>query len=199
MGIKKLSKATNSKLKMKIACLLAASASAFVAKPQGETRLCDFYKQVAVANFDNGFGASDSITLTQEGCKHNVTIEGTLTGLGAGSHGWHIHQLANLDMTAENPCAPAYTGGHFNPFDAPSGHYDDNRRNREVGQIGQINCDDRDNCVSEQDEDKLIKLNGLRNVLGRSIVIHQDPEYPGPSGSRIACAVIVLKEFTEMG
>merc|ERR1711935_829439 len=98
------------------------------------------------------------ITLTQEGCTDKVTIEGTLTGLGAGSHGWHIHQFANLDMTAENPCAPAYTGGHFNPFQAPSGNYNDNRRNREVGQIGQINCDVDDNCVSEQDEDKLIKL-----------------------------------------
>ena len=183
---------------MKLACLFAASASAFVAEPLDGDRLCDVYKQVAVANFDNGYGATGQITLTQEGCADKVTIEGTLSGLGEGAHGWHIHQLANIDFNAENPCGKVQTGGHFNPFDAEGGHFSQGRKVREVGQIGEITCDANDNCISENTEDRLIKLNGLRSVLGRSIVIHENPEYPGPSGGRIACAVIVLKEHSAL-
>ena len=102
-------------------------------------------------------------------------------------------------MNAANPCGPDYTGGHFNPFYAPSGRYDQNRSKREVGQIGEIKCDaNGDNCESVNKADNLIKLHGLKNVLGRSIVVHADPEYPSlKSGSRIACAVIVLKEYVD--
>lgn len=80
---------------MKLACLLAATAAAFNPDPldrqNAGNRRCDVHKQVAVANFDNGFGATGQITLTQFGCKSKVTIEGKLHGLTPGAHGWHIH------------------------------------------------------------------------------------------------------------
>ena len=58
------------------------------------------------------------------------------------------------------------------------------------------------NCKAlENPEDNLIKLHGLRNIIGRSVVVHVDPEYHTDEdgnitiapGGRMACATISLK------
>ena len=57
------------------------------------------------------------------------------------------------------------------------------------------------NCKAlENPEDNLIKLHGIRNIIGRSIVVHVNPEYHEDEdgnqyinpGSRLACATIAL-------
>ena len=110
-------------------------------------RPCEFYKITAVANFDLGAGAgAGTITFVQDGCSDKVKIitNGDLrfydeSGevLRGGQRGFHIH----VKGLQEDNCGPSSTGGHFNPFHAPSGHFNNNRKNREVGQIGQLNCD----------------------------------------------------------
>jgi len=70
--------------------------------------------------------------------------------------------------------------------------YTDARRNREVGQIGNLECDGGNCPVSFTD--KITKLHGMANLIGRSIVIHENPEdevVGGGSGGRLACATIV--------
>merc|ERR1712156_9690 len=192
--------------KMKIFALCAASAAAFTAQPTGGVRSCEYYKITATANFDLGINGSGTLTFTQDGCDDKVQISGSI-GLkkedgsyAAGtSHGYHIHTTGIQDASS---CGPASTGGHFNPFDAPSGHFNNNRKNREVAQIGQLFCDSMSSCKAlENPEDNLIKLHGVRNIIGRSIVVHVNPEYNydedgnmsiSPAG-RMACATISLK------
>ena len=49
-------------------------------------------------------------------------------------------------------------------------------------------------------EDNLIKLHGLRSIIGRSVVVHQNPEYHIDEngdqyinpGGRLACATVTL-------
>ena len=58
------------------------------------------------------------------------------------------------------------------------------------------------NCSSVNTSDGIVRLTGLRSIVGRSIVIHLNPEYvPGSdplqrqsSGDRYACAAIVLTD-----
>ena len=187
---------------MKIINIFAAAASA--ATLPNIPELCEGNTLTAVANFDNGQGAVGQIFFRQDGCNGNVSLSGTVkldNGSSNANHGYHIHQYG--DVT--NGCGPSSTGGHFNPYQSPQGHFSNDWDKREVGQIGQVTCNENGElnvlsltvslCLGEcspmeNPEDKLIRLYGLRSVLGRSLVIHANPE-PGPGG-RIACATIAL-------
>ena len=111
--------------------------------------MCEYYKITATANFDLGVNGVSSLTFTQDGCDDKVQISGSIGikinddgDFAAGtSHGYHIHEWGVQSIDGKPSCGGASTGGHFNPFDAPSGHFDNNRRNREVAQIGQLFCD----------------------------------------------------------
>jgi len=196
---------------MKLFGLLAASAAAFTHPLRDENdnriRLCDKSTIVAMADFSNGYSDAEvgavtgQIYFTQNSCdgaveiSGNVSIEGSADGQ---SFGWHVHQYGDVRAA----CAPGNTGGHFNPFSVDGGTYLDNKRTREVGQIGQVTCDADSNCTSVNSSDYIIRLTGLRNIVGRSIVLHLGPEYiPGSdplqkqsSGGRYACAAIVLTD-----
>lgn len=174
--------------------------------PHGDDRFCDYYKMTAEASFDTGFtenvpaamhnGAtkvSGVLKIEQTSCKGPVTITGKLTGLSPGKHGWHVHQFGGTTTS----CGSSATGGHWNPYNAPEGEVEKGRAKRELGQIGNIECDANGECDINV-SDRLIKLHGLRNIVGRSLVIHQfeDKGYPkGDSGSRVACATIVFDKL----
>ena len=87
------------------------------------------------------------------------------------------------------------TGGHFNPFTTGNGDEEQGRKKREVGQIGNVECNDAGECVVN-DTDQLIRLHGIRNIMGRSLVVHFDEDrgVDGGSGARVACAAIVISE-----
>lgn len=187
---------------MKLFSLLAAAATAeFNAQPTDGQRVCEYYNLKAKAIFDVGSTESvegaladgfdkvtGTITFEQADCTGPVSITGSLNGLAAGKHGWHIHTLGN----AGAGCGSAFTGGHWNPFNAPLGDKNDGRKKREVGQIGNVECDENANC-DVNDSDALIRLHGLRSIIGRSLVVHlnEDGGKTGGSGSRVACATIV--------
>ena len=91
-----------------------------------------------------------------------------------------------------------FTGGHWNPFGAPNGAVTDGRKKREVGQIGNVECSGGTCNVNVVDN--LVRLHGIRNIVGRSLVIHQneDAGADGGSGARVACATIMwADEWTE--
>merc|ERR1712184_126437 len=167
--------------KMKLFAFLAGAALAeFNGQPTGGERPCEFYTMTATAIFDHGStedvpaamynGASQvtgSVTLTQSSCGGGVHFQGTINGLGDGK---------------------PFTGGHWNPFNAPMGAVDAGRKRREVGQIGNVDCSGGSCNVDFTDH--LVRLHGLRNVVGRSLVIHQNEDggVTGGSGARVACA-----------
>ena len=65
------------------------------------------------------------------------------------------------------------------------------RRHREVGQIGNLACENGKCYVNQVD--KVIKLHGMSNIIGRAVGIHAKEEKPDGTGSgdRVACATIV--------
>jgi Cu-Zn family superoxide dismutase len=121
-------------------------------------------------------------------------IELNLQGLKKnGIHGFHIHEAGDLTENCMGACA------HFNPFNKNHGGI--NSKERHLGDLGNIIAD-KDGNVKYNISDKHIKLYGTkRNIIGRSVVIHEDEDdnglgghddslTTGHAGKRLACAVI---------
>jgi Cu-Zn family superoxide dismutase len=123
-----------------------------------------------------------------------ITIDIDLQGLKKnGKHGFHIHEAGDLTDHCMGACA------HFNPYHKNHGGI--LSKERHVGDLGNITTDEN-GCAKYKIKDNIIKLRGTKaNIIGRSLVIHQDEDdnglggFPdsfvtGHSGKRIACAVI---------
>ncbi len=126
--------------------------------------------------------------------KDNVKIKINLLGLPKNKQlGFHIHEAGDLSHGCTSACA------HFNPFKTVHGGKDS--KIRHVGDLGNLVTDKEGNCKMEF-EDDMIKLRGYKqNIIGRSIVIHEQKDdlgkggneeslKTGNAGKRIACAVI---------
>lgn len=134
--------------------------------------------------------------MEQESEAANCTITYRVTGLTPGLHGFHIHEKADFS----DGCKSA--GPHYNPFGKEHGGPDDEERH--VGDLGNITADA--NGVAEGTiSDHLIKLSGEYSVIGRSFMVHADPDdlgkgghelskTTGNAGARVACGEIVLAD-----
>lgn len=123
-----------------------------------------------------------------------VTITGNLTGLSPGLHGFHIHDFGDLG----NGCLAA--GGHYNPFRAPHGAPNDSPSRRHVGDLGNIVAPGTGPATFTI-RDYLINFIGIRSIVGRSFVVHENADdlgrggnrtsiTTGNSGGRVACGII---------
>ncbi|KAJ8935174.1 hypothetical protein NQ318_000835 [Aromia moschata] len=121
-----------------------------------------------------------------------VNITGTVTGLTPGNHGFHIHNLGNL----EDGCTS--TGAHFNPHNLTHGGPTDTIRH--VGDLGNIVASNEGVSVINV-TDNIIALEGLHNIIGRAVVVHAleddlgrggvpDSILTGNAGARASCGVI---------
>lgn len=127
-----------------------------------------------------------------------TTISGKVIGLKPNQkHGIHIHEYGDLTEGCVSVCA------HFDPYKKK--HGDRSSGERHVGDLGNLQADQNGVCEFSFD-DFLVKLSGKCNVLGRSIVIHEDEDdlglgdFPdssttGHSGKRLACGVIGYRKL----
>lgn len=144
----------------------------------------------------NERGIEGMIYMTQIG--NSTRIHGQIKNLKEGLHGIHIHTEGKAVLTCGNKACCDSLGGHFNPFGKEHGYPDS--PNRHVGDLGNIYAD-RYQVAKIDITDSLIKLSGPFSVIGKSIVIHADPDdggygnhadskTTGHSGERIACGII---------
>lgn len=149
---------------------------------------------VALVNQNDNSGVSGVVTFAQTG--DEIVIRASIKGLAKGKHGFHIHEFGNLKEGCQS------CGAHYNPYGKTHGGNIDEERH--VGDLGNIESDGVNDSTLEI-VDKLIKLNGENNVLGRSVVIHKDEDdlgrggfndskTTGHAGARIACGIIALSE-----
>lgn len=129
------------------------------------------------------------------GCKVAVTA----WGLSPGNHGFHIHRSGNETGGSHTLCA------HYNPFG--KSHGDLNDPGAHAGDLGNLFFESNGECTSVFVADQ-VSLSGPYSVLGRSFVIHADPDdlglgsYPdskttGHSGDRVLYGVIGIDEPCE--
>lgn len=128
-----------------------------------------------------------------------VHVIGTITGLVAGSYGFHIHELGDTSS-----CDAA--GAHYNPDGTTHGGRDHNVRH--VGDLGNIQFVGADSAVAGVDfVDDVIALRGRNSILGRTLMLHAGEDdlglgghetslTTGNAGARVACGVIGIQSPT---
>ncbi|XP_006617028.1 superoxide dismutase [Cu-Zn] [Apis dorsata] len=133
-----------------------------------------------------------TIFFEQPESTNSVKVTGQVTGLKKGLHGFHVHEFG--DNT--NGCTSA--GAHFNPLGKDHGGPDSDIRH--VGDLGNIEAD-ANGIANVNITDKTIQLQGPHSVIGRTLVVHADPDdlgkggvelskTTGNAGARLACGVI---------
>jgi Cu-Zn family superoxide dismutase len=122
-----------------------------------------------------------------------------------GSFGFHVHQYGDLTDGCTSTC------NHFNPYDRKHGSLGLHSVDRHVGDLavpgGNLNSDKNGNVVISFYDDLISLYPNERCIIGRSIVIHQNPDdlgryrnintpegiesgKTGNAGKRIFCAII---------
>lgn len=139
-----------------------------------------------------GQRASGTLTLSPD--NHGLHIYGRLRGLKANSeHGFHVHETGDCGT----PDA-ASAGAHFNPAGVDHGRHGE----------GAHHAGDIPNVVANGQGEATVDLHltgvtlgdgGQRDVLGRALIVHADPDDygsqpAGNAGARIACGVINAPE-----
>ena len=125
--------------------------------------------------------------------KYTTRIVVDVHGLQPGKHGFHIHQAGDMRHGCDSLCA------HFNPDRKVHGGRSDKQRH--AGDLGNILVDESGHAY-EVFTDLTIQLRNTKyNIIGRSVVIHEDVDdlgrggdreslRTGNAGKRIACGVI---------
>ncbi|GMS89135.1 hypothetical protein PENTCL1PPCAC_11310, partial [Pristionchus entomophagus] len=125
-----------------------------------------------------------------------VRLNGTINGLTAGLHGFHVHDKGDLS----NGCLAA--GGHYNPFN--KNHGAQNASIRHHGDLGNIETPST-GATQVQMRDSYLTLNGPMSIIGRALVVHEKADdlglggteasrTTGDAGARFACGVIAVME-----
>lgn len=128
---------------------------------------------------------SGTATFSQE--NDGLHIRAHITGLTPGEHGFHIHEFGNCNCD-DAVCA----GDHFNP--AHRNHGGPEAADRHVGDMGNLVANEEG--VAEYNfVDTYATLNGPHSIIGRTVIIHAQPDdyQTQPSGNaraRIGCGVV---------
>ena len=133
-------------------------------------------------------GSSVSGRVTMVETSGGLRVEAQVAGLSPGEHGFHVHEAG--DCSAPDASSAK---GHFNPGGKAHGHHTSSERHG--GDMPNLVA----NAAGEARFSGVISgltLSGPNGVLGRSVVIHADPDDyksqpAGNSGKRVACGVIV--------
>merc|ERR1712066_27511 len=131
-----------------------------------------------------------------------VLVEGIVSGLEQGLHGFHIHESG--DESINEDCKNA--GPHSNPFDKLHGGQSDDIESRHIGDLGNIEANEH-GYSRFQMGDTLITLDSFnkRFIGGRGVVVHEkeddlgkgdneESHKTGNAGARIGCCTITMEE-----
>jgi Cu-Zn family superoxide dismutase len=120
-----------------------------------------------------------------------IKVEGEITGLTPGKHGFHVHEFG--DVTSQDGTS---AGGHFNPSSAPHGAPDSDKRH--AGDFGNVEAD-QTGTAKISFVDKQISFEGPTSILGRGLVVHAKADDlktqpSGDAGDRVAVGVIGVRK-----
>jgi Cu-Zn family superoxide dismutase len=156
--------------------------SAFAQSPAGAPTIATAQMKPTAGNTATG-----TVQFEQKGGK--VVVTAAVSGLKPDSeHGFHVHEKG--DCSAPDAMS---AGGHFNPGGSPHGRYDKNERH--AGDMPNLRADAAGTVRVMWETDQFSVASGEKAVIGRSVVIHRDPDDyasqpAGNSGPRLACGVI---------
>jgi Cu-Zn family superoxide dismutase len=145
----------------------------------------DLVKTAKAPMADADGGAIGTLTLTTTPA--GVLVQGVLSGLPPGPHGFHIHETG--------ACEPPFdsAGGHYNPAGAEHGFLSENGPH--AGDMTNIVVPDGGAVTIEALNTFLTLDSDLFDDDGAAVVVHAEPDDygtqpSGHAGGRIACGVI---------
>ena len=125
-------------------------------------------------------------TFEQSGDKVRVVI--FAQGLKPGKeHGMHIHEGGECGADGMG------AKGHFNPFGKPHANYASAERH--AGDLPSLKANNKGRAKVDVELDLITLARGAGSIVGRSLIVHADPDDyktqpTGNAGARIACGVI---------
>lgn len=134
-----------------------------------------------------GNGVAGNVRFVQRGAR--TLVEARITGLAPNAeHGFHVHERGDCS-SADGSSA----GGHFNPKNQPHGFHAEGTRH--AGDLPNVRADAQGVATLRWESDLLGVTEGPTSVLGRSVVVHRDPDDyrsqpAGNSGPRMGCGVV---------
>jgi Cu-Zn family superoxide dismutase len=140
----------------------------------------------AILEARSGSQVMGKVSFTQSGDR--LRIDAKVSGLTPGEHGFHVHEAG--DCSAADATSAK---GHFNPAGKSHGHHGSPEHH--AGDMPNLVADAAGNAVISAELTQLTLVEGASGILGRSVVIHADPDDyksqpAGNSGKRIACGTI---------
>lgn len=161
--------------------LAASVLGACATTPAGPTASADLQAR-------SGSSVSGKVAFSE--VNGRLRVEAQVAGLTPGEHGFHVHEAG--DCSAPDASSAK---GHFNPAGKAHGHHAGSERHG--GDMPNLLANAAGDARFSGDIEGL-SLGGMTGVVGRSIVIHADPDDyksqpAGNSGKRIACGVIVAR------
>ena len=141
----------------------------------------------AVAHLQPMEGSSVTGTITfTSGMGDGLEIEGDLTGLDEGKHGFHVHGGSSCTQP----------GDHFNPDGAQ--HSAPDSTSRHLGDLGNVDAGSDSTASVNMTVDR-IRLDSLNSIVGHALIVHENEDDlttqpSGNSGPAVACGVIKLPE-----
>jgi superoxide dismutase, Cu-Zn family len=192
MSIRSWKFAALSAMSIAVGCVLADAANSEAADQHEHAAgaaSAEVTKAVAVVHALGDSKVKGKVTFTKK--NGGVEVLAELSGLAPGEHGFHVHEFGDCSM-ADGVCA----GGHFNPTGEPHGGPDD--KERHAGDFGNIKADQSGNATYKR-VDKHITLSGPNSIIGRSVILHADPDDlksqpSGNAGARVGCGVIGIAD-----
>jgi Cu-Zn family superoxide dismutase len=122
-----------------------------------------------------------------------VHFSGRVAGLTSGTqHGFHVHETGDCSAPDASSAGP-----HFNPGSAPHGAHDAPAHH--AGDLPSATASSQGEAEIDMMVEGLeIGTGGPRDVIGRALVVHADPDDfktqpDGAAGARIGCGVIVRR------
>ena len=124
----------------------------------------------------------------------HIRVTGHIEGLKKNSvHAIHVHEYGDLSDGCDS------AGSHFNPFNKK--HQGREDKDRHVGDLGNIYTNSKGVSIFDFKDVVISLKNNKRNILGRSLIIHEykddlgkgghdDSLITGHAGKRLDCAVI---------
>ena len=130
-----------------------------------------------------------TVKFSEDLTNNKIKIDLNISGLSPNSlHGFHVHESGDLTDKCASMCS------HFNPYG--NTHGCPSMSKRHVGDLGNILADEN-GVVNTIIFDELITLSGKCNIIGRSVVIHEDKDDLGIGGLNEQGQIINKKIYNE--
>lgn len=176
------------RLRVVLPFLALASARALAAEPPPSSPVGDKVTEaVAVVAPTQGQQVRGTVHLRRDA--DAVRVTGELSGLTPNAkHGFHVHEFG--DCSAPDG---ASAGAHFAPEGHPHGAPDP--ATHHAGDLGNVQADADGKARIDVKVPGLTLATGDRALLGRSVIVHAQPDDltsqpSGNAGARVGCGVV---------